>query len=186
MNGPGVVLSLPGASIMKLAVRLLLGSLLVAGIFQWGGTAEGQPRTEKVPTGYLNSELPRWLKVSLFPSSHDKFGLTDLFCWSNLEHLRGGLQYAARANLALGFADNFFWLANRQDGIYSGGKILVASSGSKGSFIGHEPDAQARWNITSRTQVDFTAWHIFAGTYLHGNRLYDGFNVTTFGIEQRL
>src|ERR1700759_197144 len=26
----------------------------------------------------------------LFPSSHDKFGLTDLFCWSNLQYSREG------------------------------------------------------------------------------------------------
>lgn len=122
---------------------------------------------------------------TLFPSSHDKFGVSDLFCWANLEHTRAGFQFRARPNLSLGFADNFFWLANRQDGIYSSGKMIIASNGSEGTFIGQEPDAQARWNITYRTQVDFTAGHIFTGTFLHGTGRYDGFNAATLGIGQR-
>ncbi|MGA9586863.1 MAG: alginate export family protein [Terracidiphilus sp.] len=121
----------------------------------------------------------------LFPSSHDKFGLTDLFCWSNLEHVRGGLQSRARANLSLGFAYNSFWLTNRHDGIYSSGKLIIASNGSEGSFIGQEPDAQAHWNITSRMQFDLTAGHLFAGSFLRATGGYNGFNITTFGIGQR-
>ena len=47
---------------MKLAIRLLLGSLLVAGISHWGEIAQCQARMDKLPTGYLNPELPRWLR----------------------------------------------------------------------------------------------------------------------------
>lgn len=121
----------------------------------------------------------------LFPSSHDKFGLTDLFCWANMVHARGGFQYRARANLTLGVADNSFWLANEHDGLYSSGKILIASNGKEGRYVGQEPDAQARWNVTSRTQIDFVAGHLVAGEFLHKSGHGADFNNVVVGATQR-
>jgi len=121
----------------------------------------------------------------LFPSAHDKFGLADMFCWANIVHARAGFQYRARTNLTLGVADNSFWLANQHDGLYSSGKILIASNGKEGKYIGQEPDAQARWNVASHTQIDLAAGHIFAGEFLQKSKHGTDFNNVVIGITQR-
>jgi hypothetical protein len=83
---------------------------------------------------------------TLFPSSHDKFGVADQFCWTNIVHARAGVQYKVVKSLTLGAAYNSFWLANRRDGVYSGGKVIIASNGSQGNHIGQEADVQAQWS----------------------------------------
>lgn len=122
---------------------------------------------------------------ALFANWHDKFGLADQFCWVNTVYARGGFQYKARANLTLGLADNSFWLANRHDGLYTSGKLAIASNGMEGRYIGQEPDFQARWNPTSRMQIDFATGHIFAGEFLHKSNLGAGYNNVVLGVTQR-
>jgi cytochrome c5 len=59
-------------------------------------------------------------------------------------------------------AYNSFWLANRRDGIYSGGKVIIASHSSQGNHIGQEADLQARWNPGRHTLVDLAFGRFFA------------------------
>jgi hypothetical protein len=120
---------------------------------------------------------------TLFPSSHDKFGVADQFCWTNLTHVRGGFQWKAASKLTLGVAENWFWLSSRHDGIYASGKVAVASKATGGTFIGQEPDFQAKWKVTPRTQVDFAAGHIFAGRFLKTTD-HSGFNSMVVGVTQ--
>jgi hypothetical protein len=121
----------------------------------------------------------------LFPSAHDKFGLTDQFTWTNIVHARGGFQYKLRQNVTLKVAENSFWLANKRDGIYSGGKVIIASNGKEGSHIGQEPDIQAQWNATRHTLVDFAFGHIFAGEFLRNAGRPSGFNSVVLGATER-
>ena len=58
-----MALTLGALEIMKLVIRLLLGALLVAGISDWGKIAQCQPKIDKLQTDYLNSKLPKWLKL---------------------------------------------------------------------------------------------------------------------------
>lgn len=119
---------------------------------------------------------------TLFPSSHDKFGVADQFCWTNLAHSRVGFQYKVASKLTLGTAENWFWLSDRGDGIYASGKVTIASSGSS-TFIGHEPDFQAKWKISRGAQIDVAAGHIFAGSVLR-TTTHTGFNSVVVGVTQ--
>src|ERR1700722_17924940 len=103
---------------------------------------------------------------TLFPSAHDKFGVADQFVWSNILYTREGFQYRIRENLTLSTAYDSFWLASRHDGIYSGGKIIIASNGSEGNHIGQEADIEGQWNPSRHTLVDFAFGHIFPGEFL--------------------
>lgn len=120
---------------------------------------------------------------TLYPSSHDKFGAADQFCWTNLTHARAGVQYSPAQKLTLGAAENWFWLTNRRDGIYSSGKVSIASNGAGGAFIGHEPDLQAKWKMSRQTQVDLAAGHIFAGSFLQATHHRD-LNSVVIGLTQ--
>lgn len=51
-------------TVMKKALRACMGLLIVFGVTQWCVAAEGPAKPDKTPSGYVNSELPRWLKLS--------------------------------------------------------------------------------------------------------------------------
>lgn len=123
---------------------------------------------------------------TLFPASHDKYGFADQFGWANIVHVRGGFQYKVRQDLTLSVAENAFWLANQRDGIYSNGKLIIASNGHEGNFIGHEADIVTRWT-SSRTHsvVDLDLGHIFPGEFLRAANHGAGYNFLFLGITQR-
>lgn len=121
----------------------------------------------------------------LFPSAHDKFGTADQFTWTNIVHARSGIQYIVRQGLTLAAAYNSFWLANRKDGIYSGGKVIIASNGSEGNHIGQEADIQAQWNPERYTLVDLAFGHIFPGEFLRNAGRGSAYNCLFLGVTQR-
>jgi len=82
-------------------------------------------------------------------------------------------------------ADNSFWLANQRDGIYSSGRLIIASNGHEGDYIGNEPDIQARWNAASHTLVDLAVGHIFTGEFLQKTGHGSGFNSMVLAVTQR-
>jgi hypothetical protein len=121
----------------------------------------------------------------LFPGSHDKFGTADQFTWTNIVHARSGIQYKVREGLTLAVGYNSFWLANRHDGIYSGGKVTIASNGSQGTHIGQEADIQAQWNPGRYTLVDLAFGHIFPGEFLRNTGHGSAYNCLFLGVTQR-
>jgi hypothetical protein len=118
----------------------------------------------------------------LFPSVHDKFGVADQFCWTNIVHGRAGFQFKARRNLTLSTAYQSFWLASMRDGIYGGGKVIIASNGSR--HIGQEADLQARWMPGRQTLVDVAIGHIFPGSFLR-NAGRGSYNALMLGMTQQ-
>ncbi len=121
----------------------------------------------------------------LFPSSHDKFGAADQITWTNISHARAGLQYGVRAGLAVTASYNSFWLANRRDGLYSGGRVLIASNALEGNHIGQEADLQAKWSATRHTLVDLVVGHIFPGEFLRNAGRGSAYNCLLLGVTQR-
>jgi hypothetical protein len=121
----------------------------------------------------------------LFPSSHDKLGAADQGAWENIVHSRAGLQYTVRKPLLLTAAYNSFWLANRRDGLYVGGKMIVASNGSEGNHVGQEADLQVKWNPTRTTSVDLAAGHIFPGEFLRRAGHPSAYQCLLLAVTQR-
>jgi hypothetical protein len=121
----------------------------------------------------------------LFPSSHDKLGLADQFTWTNIAHARSGLQYKARKNLSLSAAYNSFWLANRRDGIYSSGKVSIASTGGRANHIGQEADVQAQWNVSRTATLDTGYGYLFPGSFLHAAHRSTRYHILFLGLAQR-
>lgn len=121
----------------------------------------------------------------LFPASHDKFGVADQFCWTNIVFGRAGFQYRVRRGLTLSSAYSSFWLADRRDGIYSGGKVIIASNGAEGNHIGREADIQGRWNLGRYMLVDLAYGRIFPGEFLRNTGHTAAYNGLFLGLTQR-
>lgn len=121
----------------------------------------------------------------LFPSSHDKFGIADQFSWTNALHARKGLQMAITPRWSFGAAYNSFWRASRGDGLYSGGKIWIASPGPQGRHLGHEADLHAQWKATRRTVVDVAVGYILPGRVLRAAGRREPFSCFALGLTQK-
>src|SRR5207248_6444146 len=78
----------------------------------------------------------------LYPTGHDKYGLTDLVGWQNMKHVRSGLELAVAKGWNATTRYNAYWLADAHDALYNGGGVPLARSatGAAGTFVGQEID----------------------------------------------
>ena len=122
----------------------------------------------------------------LLPSSHDKYGLTDLLCSSNVVHLRPGFQYIVRPGLTVAAAYDDFWLANAHDGLYVSARIVARSvNGTAGTHIGQEADVQAQWTVSRATQLAIGYGRLFPGAFLRHTTPGVPYNIVFLNVAQR-
>ena len=122
----------------------------------------------------------------LFPSTHDKLGLTDLFTWTNLLHWRSGFEYTIRPPLKVSAAYNSFWLADPRDGLYVGGKAIARSAdGSAGTHIGQQADVQSLWTLPGGTQINVGYGRLFPGEFLRRTTAGVPYHIVFCNIAQR-
>jgi len=78
----------------------------------------------------------------LYPTAHDKYGLTDLVGWQNMKHVRGGLDLAIAKGWSATARYSDYWLADAHDALYTGGGAVLARSptGVAGTHVGQEVD----------------------------------------------
>jgi hypothetical protein len=104
----------------------------------------------------------------LYPTAHDKYGLTDLVGWRNIHDIRFGCDARPAARLKVWSNYHNWWLASPRDALYSGNSAVLAISadGSAGTHVGQEIDLQAVYTLSKQTQVGAGAGHIFPGEFL--------------------
>ncbi|MBS1824648.1 MAG: alginate export family protein [Acidobacteria bacterium] len=122
----------------------------------------------------------------LFPSTHDKLGIADLFTWINLYHSRSGIEYTLSPRWKLGAAYNSYWLQNARDGVYVAGKMIARSAdGSAGRHIGQQGDVQATYAPTRTTQINGGYGHFFPGGFLDRTTSHVPYHIVFCNIAQR-
>jgi len=120
----------------------------------------------------------------LFQITHDKYGVSDLFALTNLTHTREGFQYKLSSAWSLSAGYNSYWLSDIRDGIYNtSGKLIVASTGQQGNYIGSEPDVEAKWKLSRNSVIEVDAGHLFAGQFLTKTG-HVGYNCVFLGFMQ--
>src|SRR5262249_20399992 len=104
----------------------------------------------------------------LYPTGHDKIGLSDQVGWRNVEHGRAGIEMKPSKKLATSASYHAWWLASRHDGLYNAAGALVArvANGSAGRFVGQEADVQGTYPINPQMQLAVGYAHIFPGSFL--------------------
>ena len=104
----------------------------------------------------------------LYPTGHDKHGLADQVGWRNIHHARSGIEWKPRQKLLLLGNYHSWWLASRQDGLYSAGGALLARvpDGSAGRHVGQEVDLQAIYTASREVQIGFGYAHVVPGAFL--------------------
>jgi len=104
----------------------------------------------------------------LYPTGHDKYGLTDLVGWQNMKHFRGALDLAVGKGWSATTRLSKYWLADAHDALYSGGGAVLArsSAGTAGTYVGQEIDVIASGKF--RPSLGFSAGvgYLTPGTFL--------------------
>jgi hypothetical protein len=104
----------------------------------------------------------------LYPTSHDKYGLSDQVGWKNMRDLRTGVETRLRKNLTTTLEYNDWHLASAFDALYntSGTALARSATGTAGTHIGQEVDVVGNWTVSNSLQVSTGIGHLFPGEFL--------------------
>jgi hypothetical protein len=105
---------------------------------------------------------------TMYPTAHDRFGLSDQFGWQNIKAVRGGITIEPHHRWTLTAQWLDFWLASATDSLYntSGGSIVRNLAGTAGNHIGQELDAYTWYELNRHVNVGCGFAHIFPGQFL--------------------
>lgn len=104
----------------------------------------------------------------LYPTGHDKLGLSDQVGWRNIHHIREGVEFTPFTATPLSVNYHSWWLANKADSLYAanGTPLARVVGGAADAHVGQELDVQVSRNLTP--QIAFAAGyaHMFTGAFL--------------------
>jgi hypothetical protein len=105
---------------------------------------------------------------TMYPTAHDRFGITDLFGWQNIAATRGGITVEPRRRWTISTQYLNFSLAVAADGIYnsSGGLILRDATGKSGTHIGEEVDVYTWYELNAHMNVGGGLGRMMGGSFI--------------------
>jgi hypothetical protein len=105
---------------------------------------------------------------TMYPTAHDRFGITDQFGWQNIIAGREGVTFQPHHRWSITGQYLDFWLASSTDGVYntSGSPIVRDSSGKSGTHIGQELDAYTWYEVNREIHIGMGVGHLIPGEFL--------------------
>lgn len=140
-------------------------------------TGDGNPRDGRVNTFQL-----------LYPTAHDRHGLSDQVGWRNIHHIRETVEIKPSPKWTFTPGYNAFWLADSRDALYNSQGLVVGprvADGSAGRWVGQELDLATAYSLTRATQLGAGVGHIFPGTFLKRAAHGGGFTYPYLQISTR-
>ena len=122
---------------------------------------------------------------TMYPTAHDRFGITDQFGWQNIIAERVGLTIEPRHRWSVTGQYLDFWLASATDALYStsGSAIVSDATGKSGTHIGYELDAYTWYELNRHVNVGVGLGHIFGGEFLQKTTKGPNYNYPYFAIN---
>ena len=122
---------------------------------------------------------------TMYPTAHDRFGITDQFGWQNIRAARAGFTIEPRRRWTVTAQYVDFWLASARDSLYntSGGSIVRDSTGKSGTHIGEEVDAYTWYELNRHVNVGVGVGHILPGEFLAKTTKGPNYNYPYFAIN---
>ncbi|MBV8730700.1 MAG: alginate export family protein, partial [Acidobacteriia bacterium] len=92
---------------------------------------------------------------TMYPTAHDRFGITDQFGWQNIEAARAGLTFEPHHRWSVTGQYLNFWLATATDAVYntSGVALFRDPTGKSGTHMGDEFDFYTWYEINRQVHV---------------------------------
>jgi len=122
---------------------------------------------------------------TMYPTAHDRFGITDQFGWQNIIADRAGITIEPRHRWSVTAQWLDFWLAQPKDSLYntSGGSIVRDTKGLSGTHIGQEADIYTWYELNRHVNVGVGVGHIFGGEFLEKTTKAPNYNYPYFAIN---
>jgi hypothetical protein len=85
---------------------------------------------------------------TIYPTAHDRFGITDLFGWQNIESVRAGATIEPHRRLTFTVQGLDIWAADALDSIYNtSGSAIVNNKTAHGRHVGAEIDSYSWYEL---------------------------------------
>jgi hypothetical protein len=122
---------------------------------------------------------------TMYPTTHDRFGIADQFSWQNILAHRAGITVEPfrRWTVTAQWLD--FWLASATDSLYnpSGSSIVRNAAGIDGTHVGQEGDIYTWLELNRHFNIGVGVGHIRGGEFLQHATKDPNYNYPFFAIN---
>lgn len=103
----------------------------------------------------------------LYQSTHDPYGLLDLFRWQNVRNPEISMTFSPSESFKFTPQLDFFWLNNKSDSWYnsSGSAFRTKTSGDRSSYVGSELSFRGFYDYNKNLKIELGYAHFFTGSY---------------------
>jgi hypothetical protein len=104
---------------------------------------------------------------TIYPTAHDRFGITDLFGWQNIEQVRLGATVEPHRRLTFTAEGLDFWAASALDSIYNtSGGAIVTNKTDHGRHVGAEIDGYSWYELNRHFNLGGGGGYFGGGDFL--------------------
>jgi hypothetical protein len=104
---------------------------------------------------------------TIYPTAHDRFGISDLFGWQNIESARAGATIEPHRRLTFTVQGLDFWAADARDSIYNtSGNSIVYNKTDHGRHVGAEIDSYSWYELNRHFNLGGGVGYFGAGDFL--------------------
>jgi len=104
---------------------------------------------------------------TIYPSAHDRFGITDIFGWQNIEAVRLGTIIEPHRRLTFTAQGLDFWAASALDSIYNtSGSAIVTNKTDHGRHLGAEVDGYSWYELNKHFNLGGGVGYFGGGQFL--------------------
>jgi len=104
---------------------------------------------------------------TIYPSAHDRFGITDLFGWQNLETVHAGATVEPHRRLTFTVQGLDDWAAEALDSIYNtSGSAIVNNKTNHGRHVGAEIDSYSWYELNAHFNLGGGIGYFGGGQFL--------------------
>ena len=104
---------------------------------------------------------------TIYPSAHDRFGITDIFGWQNIEAVRLGTTIEPHRRLTFTAQGLDFWAASALDSIYNtSGSAIVTNKTDHGRHLGAEVDGYSWYELNKHFNLGGGVGYFGGGQFL--------------------
>jgi hypothetical protein len=118
---------------------------------------------------------------SIYPTTHDRFGITDILGWQNIQAFRAGGTVSPHLRCTITAQLLDFRLAQQNDSLYNNAGASIGHGDSTfGKHIGDEADAYSWYEINRHFNIGAGYGRLGAGSFLHhltGVHAYSNFYI---------
>jgi hypothetical protein len=104
---------------------------------------------------------------TIYPTAHDRFGITDLFGWQNIEAVRAGATIEPHRRLTFTVQGLDFWAPSAVDSIYNtSGSSIVFNKTNHGHHLGAEIDSYSWYELNKHFNLGGGIGYFGGGQFL--------------------